>query len=104
MKHPNRTSLLQGRAQRLIRLCLLFGAVAILCHATKEVSAESLSSREYQIKAAYLFNFIKYVDWPTYGDTITIGVLGNNPFGSALTSLNGKTVKGRRLLTRDLAS
>ena len=39
-----------------------------------------------RIKAAYLYNFIKYVDWPSYGDTITIGVLGYDPFGTALRS------------------
>jgi hypothetical protein len=68
------------------------------------VRAQSASQREYEIKAAYLYNFIKYVDWPSYGDTITIGVLGGNPFGTALTPLNGKIVKGRRLLVRELDS
>jgi hypothetical protein len=66
--------------------------------------AQSASQREYEIKAAYLYNFIKYVDWPSYGDTITIGVLGGNPFGAALAPLNGKVVKGRRLVVRQLDS
>ena len=57
-----------------------------------------------QIKAAYLYNFIKYVDWPSYGDTITIGVLGYDPFGTALAPLNGKLVKGRRLVIKHLDS
>jgi hypothetical protein len=66
--------------------------------------AQSASQREYEIKAAYLYNFIKYVDWPSSGDTITIGVLGGNPFGTALAPLNGKIVKGRRLLIKELDS
>src|SRR5436853_6862221 len=66
--------------------------------------AQSAAQREYEIKAAYLYNFIKYVDWPSYGDTITIGVLGGNPFGTALAPLNGKIVKGRRLLIKELDS
>ena len=68
------------------------------------VRAQSSSQREYEIKAAYLYNFIKYVDWPSYGDTITIGVLGGNPFGPALAPLNGKIVKGRRVVVRELDS
>jgi hypothetical protein len=66
--------------------------------------AQSASQREYEIKAAYLYNFIKYVDWPSYGETISIGVLGNDPFGTALAPLNGKIVKGRRLVIKHLDS
>jgi hypothetical protein len=84
--------------------CVLLGAAYIFCCGAPEGRAENLSSREYEIKAAYLYNFIKYVDWPSYGDTITIGVLGGNPFGTALAPLNGKIVKGRRLLIKELDS
>src|SRR5207245_6944543 len=85
--------------------CILFFSVDyLLCRGSQEVLAQSLSSREYEIKAAYLYNFIKYVDWPSYGDTITIGVLGGNPFGTALAPLNGKIVKGRRLLIKEVDS
>jgi hypothetical protein len=106
MKKANRGSLVrQGRAAlRVFCQWMLFGAAYIFCNATPGASAEVLSSREYEIKAAYLYNFIKYVDWPTYGDTITIGVLGGNPFGTALTPLNGKAVKGRRLLVKEVDS
>src|SRR6266446_2247071 len=82
----------------------LLGVAYISFQAPHQVPAQSFSSREYEIKAAYLYNFIKYVDWPSYGDTITIGVLGGNPFGTALAPLNGKIVKGRRLLIKELDS
>jgi hypothetical protein len=83
---------------------LLILSLATALSLAPRVRAQSASQREYEIKAAYLYNFIKYVDWPSYGDTITIGVLGGNPFGTALTPLNGKIVKGRRLLVRELDS
>ena len=86
-----------------VRVFLLFGLAAAFPLAPG-LRAQSGLQREYEIKAAYLYNFIKYVDWPSYGDTITIGVLGGNPFGTALAPLNGKTVKGRRLVIRDLDS
>jgi hypothetical protein len=83
---------------------VLIGVAYIFGNGAQDALAQSLSSREYEIKAAYLYNFIKYVDWPSYGDTITIGVLGGNPFGTALAPLNGKMVKGRRLLIKELDS
>ena len=59
---------------------------------------------EYQIKAAFLFNFAKFVDWPAdaFADTttpITIGIFGENPFGGTLEQIiGGQLVKGRSLV------
>lgn len=61
---------------------------------------------EYQVKAAYLFNFLKFVAWPgdpladTHGRWV-IGIVGENPFGDELTQIvAGKTVQGHELLVR----
>src|SRR5207248_8271713 len=91
-------------ARRLFSLAALLSVACFYFQAPHQASAQSLSSREYEIKAAYLYNFIKYVVWPSYGDTISIGVLGSDPFGPALAPLNGKTVKGRRLVIKHLDS
>jgi hypothetical protein len=69
--------------------------------------AESALQREYEIKAAYIYNFINYIDWPENafpapGGTITIGVVGENPFGTALDVLNGKQIKGRTLALKQI--
>lgn len=59
---------------------------------------------EYQIKAAYLFNFLKFVEFPddAFQDPlapIVIGVVGEDPFGNALPQVViGKTVQGRDLV------
>lgn len=58
--------------------------------------------RQYRIKAAFLYNFAKFVEWPpeAFDDensTLVLGVLGVDPFGAALESLAGKTVRGRKL-------
>lgn len=63
---------------------------------------------EYQVKAAYLFNFLKFVEWP--GDPTAdihehwiIGVVGENPFGYQLAQiLTGKTAQGHELEVREL--
>jgi hypothetical protein len=65
---------------------------------------------EYQVKAAYLFNFLKFVEWP--GDPIAntnghwvIGIVGDDPFGDDLTQIvSGKTVQGHELLVRRFQS
>ncbi len=60
---------------------------------------------EYRVKAAFLYNFAKFVEWPqgafSNGDApIVFGVLGVDPFGNALDILAQKTVKGRTVLIR----
>ena len=46
------------------------------------------SSREYDLKAVFLYNFVTFVDWPKGalpdGQPFVIGVLGEDPFGAAL--------------------
>jgi len=53
---------------------------------------------EYVMKATYLYNFALYTEWPaSVGDTINICVLGHEPFGSALDTINGKQVNNLAL-------
>ncbi len=65
--------------------------------------ADSLSHREYQIKAAFLYNFTKFVEWPAdrFADessSIMLCVIGEDPFGAALEdTVKGKKVKGRNI-------
>jgi hypothetical protein len=63
-------------------------------------------SREYQIKAAFIYNFVQFVEWPASAfesdaSPITIAILGSNPFGDELERVvQGKTVNGRSLAVR----
>lgn len=55
---------------------------------------------EYQLKAAFLFNFAKFIEWPakTFGNAespFTICVIGQDPFGTALDVYLAKTIDGR---------
>lgn len=63
------------------------------------------SDLEYRVKAAFLYNFTKFVDWPDEvlqsADTVTICVVGEDPFGSSLdTTIRGKTTGSRTLSAR----
>lgn len=55
---------------------------------------------EYQVKAAFLLNFFKFVEWPDCdkgtGDLV-IGILGEDPFGDDIRVIEGETVRDRRI-------
>ena len=64
---------------------------------------------EYQLKAAFLYNFAKFVEWPaetfpTTSTPFTVCALGNDPFGTSLDAIAGKTVKDRTLIVKRIRS
>ncbi|HTM49610.1 MAG TPA: YfiR family protein [Bryobacteraceae bacterium] len=68
-------------------------------------AAEALS--EYQVKAAFLYNFVKFVEWPAtvaeQRGSIVMCVIGKDPFGDALTNVvEGKKVNGRGIEIRKI--
>jgi len=75
---------------------------AVVLPGTEARGAES-PSLEYQIKAACLYNFAKFVDWPpaVFPDRtspIVFGILGEDPFGDTLERITkNKTINGRAL-------
>ncbi len=67
-------------------LCLL----AALAFALPGVgSARAESALEYQVKAAMLYNFTRFITWPEAGD-VELCLVGDNPFDGALEALAGK--------------
>jgi hypothetical protein len=66
---------------------------------------ESSVSREYQIKAAFLYNFLKTVEWPEEvisdgNEPMVIGIIGKDHFGEAFDPIKGKSVKGRKVIVK----
>jgi YfiR/HmsC-like len=65
---------------------------------------------EYQVKAAFLYSFAKFVEWPSQAfsspsSAIGICVLGDDPFGNFLDdAVNGKTIGGRPLAVYHLTN
>jgi hypothetical protein len=88
--------------QKLIRT----GLGIFLCLLALTPRAALAQSREYQVKAAFLFNFAQFVEWPddTYSATNTpfcIGILGDDPFGTALDqTVQGETIGGHKLVVQ----
>lgn len=68
--------------------------------------SEELSASEYQIKAAFLYNFVQFIEWPASAfkdahSDFFLCVLGDDPFGTVLErTISGKIVKGRSLAVK----
>ena len=94
---PNRCSVLTTAVAALAAFVVASAAPA---------AAQGQAAQEYEIKAAFLYNFTKFVEWPpeAFPDDsapIVIAVLGPDPFGSALDEIvAGKHAGGRPLMVR----
>lgn len=71
------------------------------------VFAQQPKPQEYQVKAIYLYNFSKFVQWPPATgskDSFAICIIGRDPFGTALDSvlvgekIEQKTMEARRIM------
>jgi YfiR/HmsC-like len=86
---------------RILSLIVLLGAAL-------QMRAEGLAFDEYQVKAAFLYNFAKFVEWPAgtfakASDSVEICIVGQNPFGSTLEDMvQGKKIGERTFTVRRL--
>ncbi len=82
---------------RAIALTLILGLPPM-------IKAEGKAPGEYDVKAAFLYNFSAFTEWPatafeTPTSPIVVGVVGKDPFGSALDAMmKGERVKDRPLI------
>ncbi len=101
VKNPSRPR--RGRAKLATILAVMLGG--LFC----ATAARAQAPTEYQVKAAFLFNFTKFVEWPASAfrsgsATIQICLVGEDPLGKALEDLvKGQQVGGRSLAVRRLA-
>jgi hypothetical protein len=82
-------------------LALLFMALVL----TAPGVSTSAPPTEYQIKAVFIYNMSRFIQWPEGSledtdDQFTIYIIGEDRFGDAFDSLIGKTVHDRKLVVR----
>ncbi len=105
---------LRSLSARIARMAAVAGTCAMVLFglgigaAAGAEKAPSSGYSEYQIKAAFLYNFAKFTKWPsgTYADAsapLVICVLGKDAFGKALDALAGKRINGRPVAVSRLA-
>lgn len=86
-------------------------AVLLLCACLPAafLAAQEPRPGEYQVKAAYLYNFSRFVEWPAQIEAIKntpfeICVLGKDPFGPVLDSiLSGEAIGGSSLVAKRIS-
>ena len=80
-----------------------FFVCAVLSADFHLASSQEIQAPEYKVKAAFLYNFTKLVEWPTNAfasdkSPLLVGILGKDPFGKELDDLTtGRAVNGHAL-------
>jgi hypothetical protein len=96
------------RAERVIGPVAAIALTLVLGHCLTAASPEQAFD-EYQVKAAFLYNFAKFVQWPseafqTATEPIAICVLGQDPFGRSLAdTVAGRAIEGRSIVVRHIS-
>lgn len=94
----------------VFRVSIIAFVVAICLAAISVPCSYAKAPSEYQVKSAFLYNFAQFVEWPAQSfpdasSPLVIGVLGEDQFVEAIDQISkGKTVGGRRLVTKLLNS
>ena len=82
-----------------------FAGVSLLCASLLMPNAHADPLPEYAIKAAFIYNFATFTEWPEKNtETLNLCILGSDPFGNGLSSIEGKLVGNARLVTRQIAT
>jgi hypothetical protein len=86
-----------------LRIALILAAGAL---ALAPRGAQAQPAKEYQVKAAFLFHFVQFVEWPpaafpSADAPICIGILGEDPFGPILEeTVRGESVRNRKVVVQ----
>lgn len=83
------------------RLIFILCAMLALSQMPPAAHATGSTAAEYKVKAAFLYNFVKFISWPDQSfssePVVNLCIMGNNPFGEQLALIENKQVGGRSL-------
>lgn len=73
------------------------------------VYAQEKKPTEYQVKAAFIYNFLQFIEYPLKPfkgphSQLNLTILGENPFGAAFENYQGETIQGKKLSIRHAQS
>ena len=72
--------------------CTKLSALAIILCSNSLFAADTV---EYKVKAAYLYNFTKFITWPEFqSETFNLCILGKDPFGTIIDSIESRQALG----------
>lgn len=98
---------MKSRSPILRRLTafVLFCTVAAVVFASSSRATTADNPREYRLKAAYLLNFAKFVEWPDehtadHPDRVIVAILGEDPFGVQIDAIQKRSIKGKKVVVK----
>jgi hypothetical protein len=74
-----------------------FARLLTLCCLLLPAAARAQAADEYAAKAAFIYNIAQFSTLPNMNGVVRLCVLGRDPFGSALATLDGKPLGNARL-------
>ncbi len=80
-----------------IFLIAVFGLIPVSLY------AEEILYGEYEVKAAFIYNVAKFIEWPEHAissqnDSLKLCIMGDNPFGTVFKKIEGKQVKNKKFI------
>jgi len=89
----------------ILRLFIVFQILAVLS-LSLSIFAQGADPAEYKVKAAFIYNFAKFVEWPDepHDNNLTLCVLGEGSFCAAIRTIKGKIISGKRIQIRRINS
>jgi hypothetical protein len=83
-------------------IAYIFVVVVLELFIGSQVRADSTASQEYQVKAAFLYNFMKFVEWPAekMGDAnepVIVGLIGSKDFIKAFEPIIQKKIHNKNI-------
>jgi len=70
--------------------------------------SDSAHDREHELKAAVIYNFIRFAEWPESkladGNEIVMGLLTAYPFANAFDPVKDRPIKDRKLVIKELGT
>lgn len=83
---------------------LIFALLLLTALFFSSGSVRSQVGSEQQLKAAFIVNFLKYIEWPEGNRGATICLFGRDTLGVHLASFEGRTVAGHEVVLRRVLS
>lgn len=106
ISHVNRI----GRRQGHVRALAALTAASALLVGLPNLESQGSAPTEYEVKAAYLYNFGRFVEWPptapsANANSFQLCVLGKDPFGPALyKTIAGESIGGKYVVAKQVSS
>jgi hypothetical protein len=93
--YPGRVSSRKIFLHSVLLFCLITG---LFMFCVSDTNAYEIKPGEYRVKALFLYNFLKFIEWPANNNpALRICILGEDPFENDIDLILNETVNNRKL-------